>query len=448
MKRHHLHHRSFALLALAGSAATAAHASDPTALYPTLGTVSGTGHIYYNAVTGERVVTLLGDGQTAPADVGDSELLWSTAGGYPQCIRDEIPVTSFFFGIADPNGTTALSQATELLQTGEMHKDTVVDCISITWVVGIPDEDLDSDGTVDGVEELALQWVIYDADDGRSVDRSTRLPLVDVLFFNLPGNTPENQSAGALTGWTADVDLVGFGTATDLSFEIGDSDGDCQSAGFCNNDVDTNSDGFGDGVSISNADRNFDGLPDSDLDGDGLFDWSWSVQVYLPGTGNDFDSDSDTGDFPQDDADTIGIPLGWPVGLDVDPVGGPSFDPDVPGAALGYTNRFAVPDGAGGYDNFFFGDFACPNGSGMYVPPSVFQFVLYTPGTVGLCNGDFNGDGVLNFFDISIFLPCYNSGGGIDCVDPDLNGDGEINFFDISLLLQWFNEGCGSVGLP
>ena len=448
MKQGNKQRKACALAIAAGLPAALACASNPIEMLPELGSVSNIGHIYFNAVTGERVVTLLEDGQTAPANVGDSVVLWSTAAPYPQCVTDTIGTTGFFFAFADPNGTTAVSQSTELLQAGEMHKDTVVDCITINWVTAIPDQDLDSDGIVDGVEELALQWTVNDADDGRTVDRSTRLPLVDILFFNLPGNTPENQSAGALTGWTADVDLVGFGTTTDLSFEIGDSDGDCQSAAFCNNDVDTNNDGIGDGVSVSNADRNFDGMPDSDLDGDGLFDWAWSVRVHLPGTGNDFDSDSDTGDFPQDGADTIGISLGWPTGLDADPVDGVSFDPDVPGAALGATNRFAIPDGAGGYDNFFFGGFECPDGSEPFVPPSVYQFVLYTPAATGSCNGDFNGDGVLNFFDISIFLPCYNSGGGIDCIDPDLNGDGVVNFFDISLLLQWFNEGCGSGGLP
>lgn len=45
---------------------------------------------------------------------------------------------------------------------------------------------------------------------------------------------------------------------------------------------------------------------------------------------------------------------------------------------------------------------------------------------------DLNGDGVLDFIDVSIFIQCYNT--GAPCAD--INGDGIVNFFDISLFLQ------------
>ena len=54
------------------------------------------------------------------------------------------------------------------------------------------------------------------------------------------------------------------------------------------------------------------------------------------------------------------------------------------------------------------------------------------------CPGDINGDGVLNFFDVSAFLNAFNSG------DPaaDFDGNGVYNFFDVSAFLNAFAAGC------
>ena len=62
-----------------------------------------------------------------------------------------------------------------------------------------------------------------------------------------------------------------------------------------------------------------------------------------------------------------------------------------------------------------------------------------TPEGIGSsCVVDFNGDGDLNFFDISAFLDLYaNQNAG-----ADLNDDGLFNFFDVSAFLNQFNEGC------
>lgn len=49
-----------------------------------------------------------------------------------------------------------------------------------------------------------------------------------------------------------------------------------------------------------------------------------------------------------------------------------------------------------------------------------------------VCPADLNGDGSLNFFDISTFL------GDL----PDFNNDGRFNFFDISAFLSAFAAGC------
>ena len=55
------------------------------------------------------------------------------------------------------------------------------------------------------------------------------------------------------------------------------------------------------------------------------------------------------------------------------------------------------------------------------------------------CLPDLNGDGSLNFFDISTFLTAFVS------FDPiaDFTGDGQFNFFDVSVFLQEFSSGCG-----
>jgi len=54
------------------------------------------------------------------------------------------------------------------------------------------------------------------------------------------------------------------------------------------------------------------------------------------------------------------------------------------------------------------------------------------------CVADLNGDGELNFFDISAFLNAFNSGDSI----ADINGDGQFNFFDVSGYINLFNAGC------
>ena len=54
------------------------------------------------------------------------------------------------------------------------------------------------------------------------------------------------------------------------------------------------------------------------------------------------------------------------------------------------------------------------------------------------CTPDLNGDGALNFFDISAFLNAFNAGD----LAADFNGDEMFNFFDISAFLNAFNAGC------
>lgn len=433
----------------AGIASTAAASNTPTTLGPTQANINKAGHIYYNAVSGERIVTMFADGQTAPADTGASAPIWSSiventceAFGY---------TTAYFFGVDDATATTTLGTQVTFSDYGDISVDTVVDCIQINWTTSHPDawvDDMDTSLGVVGIEELAGQWMVWDADNGRAINRSTRTPILDILLFNLPGNTPTNANDGFLTGWTADIDLVAFGTATDLSFELGDSDGDCQTAAFCNSSVLDSSDGTF--KPIAQADNNFDGLPDSDLDGDGLFDWSWTVRFYQPGAGNDFDSDSDTGSLAGSSSDTIGVGFASPTGSAVDNGDGTftwNIDTSVADAGTGSEDRFVLynpPTTTGDITyngGYWFGGFACTGGlistgGAGYTPPAQFQFVLYGPAGDPPCPADINGDGVYNFFDVSAFLTAYNAG------TLDYNGDGNINFFDVSAFLTDYNAGC------
>lgn len=54
------------------------------------------------------------------------------------------------------------------------------------------------------------------------------------------------------------------------------------------------------------------------------------------------------------------------------------------------------------------------------------------------CPADLNGDGELNFFDLSDFLALYNA----QDAGADLNSDGLWNFFDVSNYLSQYNAGC------
>jgi hypothetical protein len=79
------------------------------------------------------------------------------------------------------------------------------------------------------------------------------------------------------------------------------------------------------------------------------------------------------------------------------------------------------------------------------LPPAPFGLVyrvFYQPGRVFVrltCSSDFDGDNVLNFFDVSTYLALFNT------QDPraDLSAPfGQFNFFDIAAFINNFNAGC------
>lgn len=54
------------------------------------------------------------------------------------------------------------------------------------------------------------------------------------------------------------------------------------------------------------------------------------------------------------------------------------------------------------------------------------------------CLADINGDGELDFFDVSAFLTAYNAQDSL----ADFNNDGQFNFFDVSTFLTSYTNGC------
>ena len=114
------------------------------------------------------------------------------------------------------------------------------------------------------------------------------------------------------------------------------------------------------------------------------------------------------------------------------------------GAGEGFgTMRYPIPDivaldGQIVYIQWLVADPSAPNG----IAASQIAQLTYICSLNGICinncPADLNGDGSLNFFDVSSFLGAYSA------MDPsaDFTGDGALNFFDVSAFLGAFSGGC------
>jgi hypothetical protein len=403
----------------AGGLVSFSSADEPlVALEASRGRVVEAAHIYYNIATGERVVTTLHDGPASGQANGTGGAIWSSRVSN-QC-ADAGYTSEYFYALSTScTHSSVCFGSQEILDIGDVATDSVVDMVHINWVSEHVDVDLNSDGIGDGVVGLAAEWTWWDADNGRAVDISTRQALVSFRFVDLPGNI---LGQGNFSRYSVDVDLEGSFSSS-LTFEIGDSDGDAQGAAFHH-------------PNIANEDNNNDGIPDGDLDGDGLFDWAWSVEFSQPGT---IDTDGDgvpDGDFG--DAANIGVSFGAPEGVAVDNGDGEwvwEIDTSIIDAGTGVEDAFAIYFNGIHAGFFWFGGLNCdpdqPNG---YTPAAMFEHQLFGP-SGGVCVADLNSDGVLNFFDVSLFIVDYLGGG-------DYNGDGGTNFFDVSEFLADFGNGC------
>ncbi len=430
--------KALSVFAVAGLVGSAVGGEEPTRVDPSVGQVKHVAHIYYNIATGEKITTLMQDGVQSPADGAAGSEIWIANIG-AQC-ESQGDLTSYFWSIDRFSFTTsgAMNSTTEewFFDWGDIAMDTVVDCVQVHWITNHSDTDTDLDGVGDGVLGFAGNWTYYDAFNGRGTDFACLvLPIISFGLYNLPGSLSDSQGIFPLVLYTMDVDLGVSGSfGTSMIFEIGDTDSDLQGAAFHNANLD---DSF----------STLPGVPDIDLDLDGLADWGWSLTFNQPGTidvdNADGDSDPATGiDGDPWNTGTAGVVFGSPS------PGHPEYDSDADswswvsdGPTAGKTEDMFTTAHVDSFGSFsidgpwWFGGLACTlpgvPGSG-YTPAAHFQTVLYGPGGVCVCPADVNADGVLDFFDISTFLT----------YTLDYNGDTVFDFFDIVEFLSDFTLGC------
>lgn len=107
-----------------------------------------------------------------------------------------------------------------------------------------------------------------------------------------------------------------------------------------------------------------------------------------------------------------------------------------------YAKQFALNDIAGftANDQFMIRFRASDLGDGSVVEAGVDAVELLSFDCTGgpTCDADLNGDGELDFFDISAYLTLYSAGD----LAADFNDDGALDFFDISAFLTQFSAGC------
>jgi len=426
------YHQSLIVLLAAGSAAAGPQVQPELAPGGTMQS-EPVAHIYYNIATGEKVATLLSG--VRPADNGASPAVWIADNTAP-CA--DFGITSATVGLMeDPDCTTCFSTGTgwTYLDWGDAPTDTVVDCVGITWSSQVPDVDTDGDGVGDGVEGFGATWSWYDAENGFN-STATRLDITGFTFVNLPGDISGLADSDLFATYYATVDLAASFSSS-LAFEIGDTDS-----------IDDSGTG------------QFNPGAGADLDTDGLADFGYSLRYFLPGRFDLDNADGDDNPYTGVDGDpNAAADSGWLLVTGNGDVSsdGTTYTPetDVPGAQ-GIEDAFDIyidfnndsvlePLGTFWYGGFVCNDVDDPDGD-LFDPYAQFYMQLYGPGPGEPCPADLfpaGGDGLLNFFDVNVFITAFVSGdlGVVDFYPPG-GGDGLINLFDISAYLALFNAGC------
>lgn len=82
---------------------------------------------------------------------------------------------------------------------------------------------------------------------------------------------------------------------------------------------------------------------------------------------------------------------------------------------------------------------ASDTGDGSVVEAGVDAIRMLSLPCAQVCTADLNGDGMLNFFDISAYITLFNDG---DAAADFAAPFGTLNFFDISAYIGAFNAGC------
>jgi hypothetical protein len=435
-----------ALAAAAGSPLALADRQPQTAPHGTRSDARVVGHIYFNAATGERVGLRVGDGLRG---FGSSDEIWMNDNDLPCADIDPALYTQAPVAIVDdPSYTGGIGLL--FLDWADVPPDTVIDCVQLATFADHQDTDADGDGIADGVHGLASTWSWYEADNG--FNACFRQALISITLLDLPGNT--DPGAG-VEGYVYTIDLADFlgDGSTDLSFEIGDSDGDPQSAAVHN-------------PFIWLEDIDSDGEPDGDIDADGRMDFSYAQQYHQPGT-RDFDGDGQ----PDGDPDTLArtyMRISAPRGS-VAPTPPTTFtiDDSFPGGSVGQEDAFDIfsEDALGFWQfagTFWWGGFTCDrdgdgvfegddngstNGPDDYRPHGSFFIGMFGPGgDAGPCPADLfpplAPDGVINFFDYDYFFDYFAAGDSRADLYPFGRPDGQINFFDIYAFMDYAINGC------
>lgn len=441
---------ALSLALVAGIAATAAAENTPQYQNadPKLDTkleVGGEVHIYFNLATGEKIVSLDQSEVRGAAD-GTSNPIWFTDDLVVPCADFGGTESGLLIVIDSPASTNFTSIATggTWSNFSEVEYDTVVDCVRFNWASTFADEE-SAPGAIggDGVEGFAAIIAWWDGYLPVAPNlNSTAVPAFALFLPFLPGNSP-NLTAGVVL-YTLDIDLAADLTSSAI-FELGDTDSDLNGADQHNAGI----------AGPMGPDADSDGFVDGDANENGLADVGYSFQFIQPGTidtdSADSDSDSTTGIDGVGTAPQItGVLFGYPnpgeavfdsSDSDWDWVAGAA--PAVPTAdvMIVFNNDPLSTDILLLAFNGGFG-FTC--GDPMNSDPSddapaaFFHQLNLGPGGAAACLPDLDGNGSLNFGDVTTFLTLY--GQGDLAVDFDPNGT--LNFGDVTAFLTIYAQGC------
>lgn len=380
------------------------------------------GYVYLNMATGEKIFTPVTD-LTRPRGGSTAPEVWIADNRLPCANFGQTGGTSGL--IDDIDATNDWATGSVVLHWGDIPADTVIDSVQVRYSTRHVDVDADGDGAADGVVGFGCEWGWVEGDNGFN-SCLTRTPLVSLTIYDLPGRT---TGGTALSVYVYTVDLA----ANDLSFEIGDTDGDPQ------------------GASIHNP--FFGASLDADLDFDGLVDFGYYQRFFQPGT-TDFDGDGTPDGDPAAAAD-CGNSLVAPRGPAIPNPAGPAdsyiispIDPLPNGQGMeDRFDRFLVEgDFWNSVGTYYYGGMSCDSDgdgtNGPYRSYAQFWHIMFGPPADAPCRVDVNGDGLVNFFDISAFIARFNAQDPSADFFPVSGGDGMFNFFDISTFVGEFNAGC------
>ncbi len=225
-----------------------------------------------------------------------------------------------------------------------------------------------------GLPNFGYDISFFDGVDMAQIENGLE-PYLVYFIRDIPG------SQSGTSAWLITIDVSGGG-----EFEIGDIDG----------------------IDDSGNGNNSGGLG-ADVDGDGLADFAYGYKFKHP-------SDLENG-----------FSGGALAGPD------PRATGDVDLAALFLNGNWGI------FDQFFnYGGHDCSLGCGFGWVPWASMWAGFYGRDNTCCPADLQCDGVLDFFDVQLYLQWFAA------QDPraDMNQDGVLDFFDVQIYLGLFSAGC------